>query len=212
MSTSTTDAQQPTSGASLFAAVEAELRLGEQLVWADRPGSARMARYAIRDPLIGIPFTGFVLFFFSRINWHGMGLGSLAFVGFVALWMLFGGLIFVLSPLISAWSARKTIYAITDRRLLIIHKFPLERTHSYAPALINNLKTVERVNGEGDIIFRKETKPTEVEKGFLSVSVEFGSTTEIGFFGISEVRKVEAAIQRLVRGDGLERPSPSHST
>jgi hypothetical protein len=137
-----------------------------------------------------------------------MSLGALAFITFVVLLFLLVGLVLILWPLLAACDARRTIYAITDQRLFIISKFPRRHVDSYAPTSIYALETVERANGDGDIVFHKEWKPPEVETGFLSVSVEFGSATEIGFFGISEVRKVEEAIQRLIRGVGSESPSP----
>ena len=121
------------------------------------------------------------------------------------------GLGFLSQPIIAAARARKTVYAITDRRLLIITSgLRSVRVDSYPLDSINILERTDRANGYGDIVFHKETEPTRVVTGFLYYEKQGGGVTRTGFLGIPEVRKVEEAIQRLA--PGLSSNSPSAST
>jgi hypothetical protein len=192
--------QNSTKSASAITTAEAELQPDERLIWAEHAGPGTIALRAIPGALIAIPMLAMPFFVIREVqtHWAVQKLGGLIFGGFIISLIFLVGLTVLLSPLSAARKARKTVYAITDQRLLIISNFPQKRVDSYAPVSINVLETVEGANGDGDIVFRKETTPPRVETGFLSVSVEFGTSKKIGFFGIPEVRKVEEAIRRLV--------------
>src|SRR5438552_2014004 len=122
----------PTTIPSAIVAAEAELAPGERLVWVERPGSGTMALRAFPETLYGYPYTALFLYFLSLFHWHVMSLGALAFCLIVVSVNLLAGLCFIFSPVFNAVEARKTVYAITDRRLFIISIFPRRRVDSYA--------------------------------------------------------------------------------
>jgi hypothetical protein len=197
--------QNSTKSASAITTAEAELQPDERLIWAERAGPGTMALRVLPVSLFGLPFTAFSLFMLFKLlhsDLSKLGLSTLAPICIVVPITLIVGLAIMSAPVFEALKARKTIYAITDRRLLIISDFPQRRVDFWTPVSINAVEVVERANGVGNIIFRKERewKPANVETGFLYVSVEHASITtkKIGFFGIPEVRKVEEAIRRLV--------------
>ena len=141
------------------------------------------------------------------IHWPLPDIGAVIFSGFFILVFLSVGFLILLSPLRAAARARRTYYAITDQRVLIISKFRRRSVASYAPCSINFLEVTERASGFGDIVFRRNVfargSPPDTESGWgendegTPKIYEVGRTT-IGFFGIPEVRRVEKAMRRLV--------------
>ena len=94
------------------------------------------------------------------------------------------------SPLWQYWRGRKTIYAVTNERLLIITGGILSSVKSYTPADIDDIERKESPDGSGTIIFAR--KKRSGGKG--------GSyTVKIGFFGVPDVRKVERYIIELTK-------------
>jgi hypothetical protein len=195
-----------------MAIADAELRLGERLIWAERAGSLAMARRALVLAIFGIPFTAFSVFWtYDAIKQEQAKAHNLAAVTIWGSMFVLVGLGLLLQPIIAAARARRTVYAVTDRRLVIITpSLRSARVDSYPLDSINILERTDRANGYGDIVFHKETEPTRVVKGFLYYEKQGGGVTRTGFFGIPEVRKVEEAIQRLA--PGLSSNSPSAST
>ena len=112
--------------------IDGELSPGETLMWAGQPSPARMARQGIVPMLLGIPWTAFALFWTAAAG--GIGLlaggairssGGGAFAAPFLLFPLFG-LIFVvigfgllLSPLWLYLGAQRTLYAVTDKRVIV---------------------------------------------------------------------------------------------
>jgi hypothetical protein len=101
------------------------------------------------------------------------------------------GLFILSQPIRSALNARSTVYAVSDQRLFILSGGWSKRVESYRPDQIATLERTERAGGHGDIVFRREAQATNSRfngRSFLK---------DIGFYGVPEVRQVEAAIQRL---------------
>jgi|SRR5579871_866193 hypothetical protein len=180
-------------GNSAMSIAEPELRPGEHLVWADRPGLMAVARQDLPSSLMGVPFTAFAVFWLVQVMKIDKS-ANMAIGYFFPLWglMFVGiGLFLLLRPVISAGKARSTVYAITDQRLFIASGAWTRRVDSYGPEQIASLERTERANGFGDIVFRKEAQQMSLRVGYRT------SLKSIGFFGVPEVRKVEAAIQAL---------------
>jgi hypothetical protein len=147
---------------------DAELRLGERLIWAERAGSLAMARRTLGLAIFGIPFTAFSLFWtYEAIKQEQAKAHNSAAVTFWGSMFVLVGLGLLLQPIIAAARARRTVYAITDRRLVIITpSLRSVRVDSYPLDSINILERTDRANGYGDIVFHKETEPTRVVTGF----------------------------------------------
>jgi hypothetical protein len=172
-----------------------ELAPGEKLVWADRPNAAGLARRAGPQFLMGIPFTAFALFW----TWGASSATSRAPAGvgiFFPLWGLMFvaiGLWMLSTPLRAAFRAGSTIYAITSERLLIIEGAKSHRVTSFTPADVQQIERTDRGGGWGDVVFRKEIPQSR--RG-ISFNGNWNAT-RIGFFGVSDVRRVESAVREF---------------
>lgn len=165
-----------------------ELAPGERLVWADRPApSARRRRWLV--PLFALALAGVAAFWTLQAG----EAGSVAPFGLV--FVAIGVLIAVRS---FRRRARQTVYAVTDRRLLIIRDGRSRRVRSFQPADIASLERRERPDGSGDVIFGQET----VIRDDLRLRRDGPPShrvrrNEIGFFGVADVQRVEQAIREL---------------
>jgi hypothetical protein len=185
-------------GSTALSVAGKELASGEKLVWADQPRAGALARREFPKALFGIPFTAFAVFWVFGA-WHSTNQSTAHNTPFV-IFPLFGlifvgiGLITLLSPLRARMKARSTFYAITAERLLIIEGRRSHRVTSFIPADIQQIERTERPDGSGDVVFRREFPPSRRN------SLSFGgnwSATRIGFFGVSDVRRVEASVRQL---------------
>lgn len=95
----------------------------------------------------------------------------------------------LLRPLSLYWMAKRTIYAVTDRRAIILVPVLWGRTaQSY-----RDIQHVERRNlsgGRGDLIFARERFK------LLQFANRFGMR-EIGFFGVESPQEVERLLLKL---------------
>ena len=98
----------------------------------------------------------------------------------------------LLSPLWSWWLARHTLYAITDRRALLIEAPWRRRIQSFMGERLLNLIRVEDGYGRGDIIFEK--LPIRGSRGRTIIQ-------EIGFFGLDDVNHLEQLLRATVDRD-----------
>lgn len=184
---------------SALSSAEKELAPGEKLVWADRPRPGALARQATTSFLFGIPFTAFSIFWvvgaYTATQRSGHA-GADAFFPLFGLIFVAAGLFMLMSPLRAMAKARSTIYAITGERLLIIEGGRARRVTSFTAGDIQQIERTERSDGSGDVVFRRELPPTRRN------SITFNgnwNATRIGFFGVSDVRRVEAAVRDFAR-------------
>lgn len=166
-----------------------EIAPGERLVWADR----RRRRDRRRWPRIAFG----LVFAVAALAW------IIAAAGTAGLRALFAAPLLLLGIALAAgWlprgAAADTVYAITDRRLLIIETGRVRRVRSLLPADILTLERHERPDGSGDLLFRNE----RVVRDDLRLRRD-GPPSQaflrrrVGFFDIPEVRRVEAAVHAL---------------
>jgi hypothetical protein len=184
------------SGAAIREMAEAELEPGEKLVWFDQPRPGALARRSLPMAFVGIPFTAFAVFWLWGVT-QVTGKANNAIAVFFPLWGLMFvaiGLCILCAPLWSAFKARSMAYAVTDRRVMIIERFPFRRTASYGPQELQGLERTERGGGIGDLVFRREQATA------FRGSVNVRGATAIGFFGVSDVRRVEESVRRLTQG------------
>ncbi len=174
---------------SALSIAQREMRPGERLIWADRPAPRRMALAGLPVMLFGAVFAGFALFWIAgAASMTPADSGVFAFFPLFGVPFLLVGLGIMLTPVWIWLGAKKTIYAISSDRLVIIKG---NRVQSFEADEIDELERRERADGTGDVIFNRQL--------VRSHSRHHGRTRErkIGFFGIPEVRRVEDEIRRL---------------
>lgn len=174
---------------SALTIAQQEMRPGERLIWADRPAPRRMVLSGLVLTAFGAVFAGFAAFWIAAASsMVPDDFGVFAYFPLFGIPFLLIGLAIMLAPVWIWMTAKKTIYAISSDRLVIMIG---RRVRSIEPDEIESLERREDADGGGDIIFRRDL--------VRSHSRHHGRTRErkVGFFGIAEVRRVEDEIRRL---------------
>jgi hypothetical protein len=164
--------------------LEAQLEAGEQVLWAgttDVPGRTRRL-WPLLVASVFLTFLCSFVFWNNPSRWVLVLLSLLVWAG-----------IPVFVYLRQTAHLRHTLYAITDRRALILSVGNPKRTESYPPQKIEFVHAIPRGGGRGDLLF-------VVLRGTGTRSQSF----KHGFLGIEEV----ARVARLMR-ETLVRESPS---
>ena len=90
----------------------------------------------------------------------------------------------LLTPLRVYRNALKTLYVITDRRVIIFES-GAKTIRSYEVERLNNITRYEKENGYGDLIFDKEFKHKNI-------------INNIGFINIKDAKGVEQKIKQMI--------------
>ena len=177
----------------------AELAPDERLIWADRPLPRATERRATGIIAFGMVLALVALYWTAQAWAAGL---AIAWVGlpFMAL-----GIGFAISPW---WRGPRAglVYAVTDRRLLILRGGPKPRVRSFGPADLKELEVQERPDGSGDLIFQRRTVLVPAPVDEESRRRAMPRIRHIGFFAIHDVRRVAAAVRKLKETGG---PAPS---
>lgn len=167
-----------------------EMVEGERLIWAETSLAASARRRVLPVSLLGW------LFLVLTLAW-------LAKAAIASFWLLVMGLPFLLAALALSllpwwWPSvtRHTIYAISDRRLLIIQNWLRRRVTSYGPEDIDVVERQERKDGSGDLVFRREEHRRLRHHHDPQGKRRVGERA-IGFFGVPDVRRLEEAVWAL---------------
>lgn len=188
----------------------AELQPAEKLKWAGSPDPSQAWRPFLPIFLFAIPWTLFAIF------WEAMALTATTHTsgdtpaGFGVIFPLFGlpfvavGVGMLASPFFGIRKARNTVYAITDRRAMVIQCGSTRTVRSFGPADITGVTRTEKPDGSGDIVF----VPAQFAAIARYAGRTPGSTTNqtLGFFGVQGVRFVEQALQEMLQGEPGEQP------
>jgi hypothetical protein len=174
--------------------IDAELQHGERVLWVGKPTPLRIVmqnRDALVTGVLAVAalFVLLVAFPFAHIfDFIFFGCGF----PWVFLFFFLLPFYYFARPVSEFLSAERTIYAVTDRRALIIKpRLGGKIVQSY-----NRVAEVERRElggGSGDLIFGSET----VVRGRASARLK---TRKIGFFGIANVREVERLLLDSLSG------------
>jgi hypothetical protein len=169
---------------------QAQLEPGERLLWHGKPDPKRGLVASIPVALFAIPWTAFSLFWMATAS-------GLAFrdsqPGWTSLFALFGvpfalvGLGMLTSPYWLYRKSKLTVYALTNRRALIITGGATKKIQSFTSADIGVIQRTERPKGRGDVMFAT----IEVKKNPQSV----------GFMGIADARRVERYMLDMFKKD-----------
>lgn len=160
--------------------IDTELKPGESLRWCAEPNPARHA-------LKGIPHVLFsMLIAAPAAVWVYFSSGAIKIIGIL---FLVVGLGIMTIPFWKYKLARKTVYAITGKRAIIIEDFGGIKISSFGPEKLGQLEVKQRKDGSGDIIFKKEQWGKGQDKP--------PTTIKIGFEAIKNVKEVEAMLSKL---------------
>jgi hypothetical protein len=170
--------------------VRAELQPGETIRWLGTPSFVPMfvnqaPQFFFGLVFLTLPGSGF----WSLAVEFAEGktaTGSIAFILFLGIFVCIGflGSAGALWNVLATW---RTVYAVTDRRLLIISGFHRHHVLAVAPSAINAVERRERSDGSGSVTFRRET----VDTG------EGTSTKKLMFVGVRDVREAANQIEKL---------------
>ncbi len=174
-----------------------ELEPGEQLKWVGAPEPTRMMIQSLPILVFAIPWTAFALF------WMAMALSSVSrspiHSGVSMIFPLFGlpfvliGLCMLSAPVWARRKARRTVYAVTDRRAMIILTGRTRSVRSFGRTSMTERECRERADRSGDLIFYRK----------ISSDGEGGTnSTPVGFFAIPDVRSVERLVINLESNGG----------
>ncbi len=169
---------------------KAEMTPGEELLWAETSLPKNARRRIIPISLLGWVFLLLSLAWLTRAATASIGLLVLG-IPFVV-----GALALASAPWWWPNVTRRTIYAISDQRLLMIRDFAKRKVTSYGPEDIDVVERRENRDGSGDVIFRREENQ-KLKHHHDPYGKRRVATREIGFLGVPEVRRVEEAIWAL---------------
>lgn len=179
-----------------------ELDSGERLLWAGQPDPGRMARQGGCLVAFGIPWTLFAVFWTVMASgiggavsggFSGRSVGPGALFGLFGLPFIVIGIGLLTAPLWMARKAQRTVYAVTDKRAIILEggfggSFSVR---SLAPPLLADRARNQRADGSGDLVFTR-TRQTE----WRSTSDGPRSSTSVaGFYAVADVKAVDDLIQ-----------------
>lgn len=168
----------------------AEMAPGEELLWAETSLPKNARRRSVPISLLGWIFLLLSLAWMSKAASASIGLL------FMGMPFVIGGLGLALMPWWWPNVTRRTVYAISDQRLLIVRDLLKRKVTSYGPEDIDVVERRERRDGSGDVIFRRE-ETRKLKHHHDPQGKRRVGEREVGFFGIPEVRQVEEAIWAL---------------
>jgi len=181
--------------------IQEELSPDEKLAWVGRPRPSRMVAGSLPSFFFGLCFTGFALFWlyaasggFGPPRGFRRGGGPPIFFYLFGIPFVLAGLGMLASPFVAARNARKTCYALTDRRAIVWEGSLWNgvRVRSYRPEELRAMARNQRGDGSGDLVFEEIHTPGG--RGRLQ-------TIRRGFLAIEDVRNVEALVRSTLLDD-----------
>ena len=164
--------------------VRHELRADETPKWIGYPNPKR---YAIEEGLVrclfGIPFTGFAVVWVLLAMQSASPYNSLFVIPFILI-----GLYLLASPLLEYWRALRTIYVVTNQRVVILDGVLHHSQKDIALSDLEHVYVERKRDGSGNIILSEE-RVEDPEAGLI--------VTKIGFIAIPNVREAEEHIEAL---------------
>jgi hypothetical protein len=173
-----------------LALARAEMADGETLIWADMSSTS-----SARRRVLPLSLLGWLLLLLALI-WMAKAASASFSLLILGLPFLLSALALALLPWWWPRITRHTVYAMSERRLLMIQTWPRRRVTSYGPDDIDVVERRDYKDGTGDIVFRREEHRRQRHRhdpqGKRRVS-----DRPIGFFGVPDARRVEMAIWAL---------------
>lgn len=180
-----------------------ELRPGEQLQWAGRPAPQALARRKLPVVPIAVLLLALagLIIYVATAEAPSIPADGATIVTTMGAFLALLGIALAAAPLVAALSAHRIVYAVTDRRLLVIDDSFTHRIGSFTPDDVQAIiVTNERPDGSADIVFRQEIRHIRLR------SARYGIVSKIGFFGIADADRVRNLIREM-RGDVAGAPA-----
>jgi hypothetical protein len=185
--------------AELSARVDGELAKGERVIWTGQPIAWRFVWPSLFIVLFGIPWTAFAIFWMAIAGGISGHVPEQApdFFSLFRFFPLFGipfvliGLAMLSAPYWALRKARRTVYAITDRRVLLIEGGLLGsvRVRSIEPERLNDVTRTQYADGSGNLILQRQYQGNAQNRGAQFLN--------IGFYAIPDVKHVEDLVREL---------------
>jgi len=166
--------------------IEALLEPGERLLWHGRPDTNRLVRRQYGWCFFAGAFFGLSLIW-TYASWQ-RGTAVSLFVGLI---FATAGLAVVIHKAWEIVYARTTRYFVTNRRAAIVMGPRRKIIESYAANEIGAVDVRPVGDGLSDVLFNREPRL----RGYRGVSTE-----GTGFYGLSDPRRVRAALETLALG------------
>ncbi|HYF15016.1 MAG TPA: hypothetical protein VD971_08100 [Phycisphaerales bacterium] len=189
--------------------VEDELEYGEQIIWFGRAARFCAPLYTLAPVvLLSTLFlmVGCMLALATIVRLREPHREQSA--GYIFLWILLGFFALgAVSSMLNRWlharAGRKGVYAVTEKRAIVILGWPLNakrEVRSFTSDSLYHVRVALRSDGSGDIVFREATT-----QGYSDFRLR---TRPVGFMGIAEVKDAEAALRTLLNlNTGKGRPA-----
>ncbi len=173
--------------------IEAELQPGEIVRWTGQPSFFPMLWSQASTIAFGLIFAGVPLVGLLQgwVDWAREielkdDIGGLIFMSAFVLF----GLGFAGGGLLEAFSVWRTVYAVTNRRVLIIKRLVRHRVLAITPGGMNAFEWQTNADGSGSITVRREVYENS----------EGNNTRRLGFVGTRDIHGAILAIERLRTG------------
>jgi len=176
--------------------LDQEIDKDEKLQWSAQPNISRAVISAIPAAIFGAIFCAapsFIAFNIFKDTQSGKDIPIVPLI-LIAVFLL-AGMLMLSSPYWAAKRAKNTVYAITDKRAVIITKKRIIDIQSFGPDKLQDIIKRIRGDGSGDLIFERYVSSHHTSKGRTKQKV-----TEIGFFGIPKVNEVEDLLKQIRQG------------
>lgn len=172
--------------------IESELAEDEQLVWTGKPDPNIAARYERNGPLIGAGLILFDLLVMGGVIATASSPTVLVFVALILLSSLPFAWREISKPSRARAEAGRTVYAITDRRCIVIRPLPNggHAVDSFGPQALGGLRTWKVYPG-GDVLFSDSARVRHMG----AASSSQARSDPVGFLAVSE----PLAVERLIR-------------
>ena len=190
-----------------------DLLPGERIVWAGRPVPGHL--FTASDVFL-VPFSllwgGFALFWEAGVLGLGpFGGGGRSAPAFFALWgvpFVLMGLYFIIGRFFyKVWRKRRTIYAVTDRRVLLLTTTFGRRVQAAFLNVLPGISTSVSRDGVGTITFGSGSV---IDAWYGNTGMElFGwgrSSGTLAFYDVPDAAGVAAMVSERQRTTGAERP------
>lgn len=181
--------------------VQAQLESGERLLWHGRPDPKRQLFGALLIMLFGIPWTAFSVFWVgaaSGLFWGERQIGWFSLFGLFGVPFVLVGLGMLTAPYWTYRTAQRTVYALTNRRALIISGDRTRKIQSFAGTDIDLIERTERADGKGDVMFATVANDKNLQR--------------VGFLGITDARRVERLLLDHFKRDEEDRPAEDRAS
>ena len=179
-----------------YRTAQEELASGETLLWAGQSNPMREMSKTFGVWLFAIPWTAFSAIWVKRASgWGGepnhLHGGESADFVFLLFWVsiLLIGLAMVGVPFWTYFQSRRTVYAITNQRVVVIVKGRSRTIESYSSHNLGSIKRTERPDGSGDLTF--------AQKAYVDEGTTIAK--DINFASIPQVKSVETLLRNTFR-------------